>query len=560
MAEAQSLASKLLQRDEALRSLRSDYERLWEDIANHVIPRRGEFLEKERSGAERNRYIYDSTAPRALELFASQLMMLLARPESQWFRLEAVDDSGVPQRNLSVSSRQWLESAEKQMRAVLSSRPSDLSIQLHMVFLDLGAFGTTALYVDADARGAVRTQSIHLSEITFEEDPYGNPSTVYRRRKLTPAQAIQAFPDVDPNDVVKDFERVAKENPDREICFLHVVFPLDGSMPGMEGQLPRDARERARLAQAPYASVWVNADDHRIVKSSHYMEMPYIISRWYRTGGYGNDGVRQYGRSPAMTVLPDIRMVNRMDQTILRGAEKLVDPPLMLPEGGLVSPVRLFPGGLTFSDGAVTPQPMIPPGASRIDVGDALLQQKQQAIRDGFFISLMMTPDSPVKTATQVLQEVDERNRALAPMLIRQQTELLEPLIQRVYGLLSRGNAFPEPPAEIADRPIRIAFVSALSSSAKQEEALGTTRIIEALLPWAQVDPGVLDGFDPDEVAETVHAGSGAPDRVLRPRRMVEKVRQQRAEQQQQAQQSERLTQAVEAGAKVAAATGERSR
>ncbi|NBB92349.1 MAG: hypothetical protein GVY32_04175 [Gammaproteobacteria bacterium] len=560
MATAQAIASKLIQRDETLRSLRSDYERLWQDIANHVIPRRGEFTEKESSGAERNRHIYDSTAPRALELFASQLMMLLARPESQWFRLEAVDDKGVPRRDISVEGSQWLENAEKQMRAVLTSRPSDLSIQLHTNFLDLAAFGTTVLYVDADDRGAVRTQAIHLSEVTFEEDPYGNPSTVYRRKKMTPAQAIQAFPNEDPDAVVKNFERMAKDNPDRDICFLHVVFPLDGSMPAIEDQLPRDARERARMADAPFASVWINSDDHRVVKAGHYQEMPYIISRWYRTGGYGNEGVRQYGRSPAMTVLPDIRMVNRMDQTILRGAEKLVDPPLMLPDGGLVSPVRLFPGGLTFSDGAVTPQPMIPPGASRIDVGDALLQQKQQAIRDGFFISLMMTPDSPVKTATQVLQEVDERNRALAPMLIRQQTELMEPLVQRVYGLLSRGNAFPAPPAELDGRPVRVSFVSALSSSAKQEEALGTTRIIEALLPWAQVDPGVLDGFDPDEVAKTVHAGSGAPAAVLRPERVVKRVREQRAQQQRQAEQLDQLTNAIEAGAKVAAATGERSR
>jgi len=560
MAEGRPLALVLGQRDEALRSARSDYEQLWEDIARHVIPRRADFTETERSGAERNRHIFDSTAPRALELFASQLMMLLARPTSQWFKLQAIDDNGVPRNDVSVASSQWLEDAAKQMQAVLSARPSDLALHLHTVFLDVGAFGTAVLFVDADPRGAVRTQSVHLSELTFEQDPYGNPAAVYRKRRLSPAQAVQAFPDVDPNEVVKDFEKRNRDNPDREISFMHAVFPLDGSMPELERQLPSEARQRARLAEAPFASAWVNTEDQRIVKTGHYMEMPYIISRWYRTEGYGFEGVRQYGRSPAMTVLPDIRLVNRMDQTILRGAEKLVDPPLLLPEGGLVSPVRLFPGGLSFSDGAVTPQPMIPPGASRIEVGDALLQQKQQAIRDGFFISLMMTPDSPVKTATQVLQEVDERNRALAPMLIRQQKELLEPLIRRVFGLLSRGNAFPAPPAEIDGAPIHVSFISALSSSSQQEEALGATRIIEGLLPWAQVDPGVLDGFDPDEIARVVHAGSGAPQSVLRSQRKVDQVRQQRAAQQQREEQFDQLTQAIEAGAKVAAATGERSR
>lgn len=555
-----SAATKILERESALRSARSDYERLCEDVANHVIPRRGEFMEKERSGAERNRQIYDSTAPRALELFASQLMTLLARPDRQWFLLQVVNDDGVPTREVSVQGRQWLEKVEHIMMATMASRPAELPVQLHIAFLDLGAFGTPCIYVHTDGRGQLRFQTLHLSEFVFEEDAFGFPSLVFRKKLLTPAQAVQVFSDVDPGEVVKNFDRTVRQSPDRRLPFVHAVFPLDGSAPELMELVPSKARQIALAAGASHGSMWVNAEDQRIVKAGHYQEMPYIISRWYRTGGYNMDGISQYGRSPAMTVLPDIRMVNRMDQTILRGAEKLVDPPLMLPDGGLVSPVRMFPGGLTFSDGAVTPQPMIPPGASRIDVGDALLQQKQQAIRDGFFISLMMTQNSPVKTATQVLQEVDERNRALAPMLIRQQTELLEPLVTRVFGLLQRGGKFPPPPEDIQDRSIRASFVSALSSSQRQEEALGTTRIIEGLLPWAQVDPGVLDSFDPDEIAKAVHAGSGAPDSVLRTERKIRQLRQSRAQQQAQQEMLQQMTEAVEAGAKVAAATGERSR
>jgi hypothetical protein len=244
-----------------------------------------------------------------------------------------------------------------------------------------------------------------------------------------------------------------------------------------------------------------------------------------------------------------------MKETILRGAEKLVDPPLLMPEGGLVSPVRLMPGGLTFTDGQVKPEPLIPPGASRIEMGQELLSRTQDAIRDGFFNPLFVTPDSPVKTATQVLQQVDERNRAVSPMLVRQQTELYHPFIKRAINLLNRAGKFPERPGILIGRPLTVRYVSPLASSQLQLEALGTQRIIEGLLPWANVDPTVLDPFDPDEVAKVVQAGSGAPTKILRSKSALAKLRADRADAAQQQQLTENMVDATGATAKMVAAT-----
>jgi len=254
--------------------------------------------------------------------------------------------------------------------------------------------------------------------------------------------------------------------------------------------------------------------------------------------------------------MPDIRMVNRMQETILRGAEKLVDPPLTVPDGGIVSPVRLQPGGITYTEGQAQPQPLIPTGASRIDVGGQLLQQKQTSIRQAFFVSLFMTQESPVKTATQVAQEVDERNRALAPMLLRLQAELLQPFVRRVFGLLARGGAFEDPPQGLDLSQVDADFVSPLTSSQKQEDALGVQRLMEIVLPFANADEGILDLFDIDEVGRVVQSGTGAPDSILRNEAEIRRLRNARAQQQRRQERLEQVNQRAEAASELTNALG----
>lgn len=524
------LAEALIEREGDLRSgERSELDGLYQQIARYVLPRKSTFSEEVSPGVERNRHILDSTAPRSLELFASFLHTLLNNPATQWFRLRVSSD---PRLNELTSVKQWLEAVERRMLDTLSGEDANLYSHLHEVYLDLGAFGTAVLYVEI-VGGRLRIRAFQLSDCVIDEDASGVIDSVYRRQKFTPRQARQRFGDGPLGPSIDDAK---KQEP---VEFLHAVFPADDA--SMADKLPA----RLRRTNSPVVSVWVNMKDRKTVSAGTFEEFPYMVPRWYKLRG------SVYGRSPAMTALPDIRMTNRMMETILRGAEKIVDPPLYIKDGGLMSPVRLFPGGITFGEGDMEPKPLIPPGASRIDVGDMLLKDRQQAIRDAFFVSLFLTPGSPVKTATQVLQEVDERNRAVSPMLMRTQGELFHRFLLRVYNAMLRSGLLPAAPQELSGQAITVEYVSPLSSSQRQMEALGTLRLVESLLPWGQIDPGVFDGFEPDEAARVVHSGSGAPASILRSKSKIEAVRKARAEQQQQQSALTQLIPAVEAGAKV---------
>lgn len=530
-----ALAKLIMERDAYLRSERQILESVWQNIARYVIPSEATFTEEITPGVERNRYVLDSTAPRSLEMFASFLHSFLNNPASQWIKIRLLGEN--PKRP-NTAMTQWKEEVAAIMLDALSNQDAQLYSSLHQVYLGLGSMGTSVLYEDV-VRNRLAVRNYHLADCTIDEDAYGIVDTVIRQMKYSKRQAAQRW------EQIKDYPNwERREAKGKCLSFAHGVFPTTDDE--VMGTLTK--RDLARVRNAPFVSAWVDIDSRKTMQVGLFEEMPYMVPRWYKSRG------EKYGRSPAMTALPDIRMVNRMAETILRGAEKLVDPPLVIRDGGLVSPVRIFPGAITFTDGDVKIETLIPPGASRIEYGEALRKQCQDAIREAFFVPLFVTPDSPVKTATQVLHQADERNRAVSPMLIRTQDELFHGLLKRSYGLLARNGLIPPPPMEIPEGSLSIEYASPLQASQKQVEALGAMRIVEGLLPWAQIDPNVFDPFNATEVAHIVHAGSGAPASMLESITAIAAKRKARTDAANQQQTLQNMIASVEAGAKVQAA------
>lgn len=527
----------VLDRANAAFSDRADYDTLWQTISNYVIPRKSTFTEQLPAGAKRERYVLDSTAPRSLELFAAFLHAALSSPASDWIQVTASNNPDVMQRD---AMQRWAEATKKKMKAEVSLGVFNAYTAFHESYLDDGAFGTSCLFVDEDTKKhRVRTRNFHLRSIAFDLGPDGRVDTVYHREEMTINAAKKRWGDKLPQrmqDAVKDVLR-SKE------CFTHCVFPAND--PELNHLIPEYNKMAA--GQAAFYAVWITSQGE-VISSGHYEEMPYIISRWSLASG------EKYGRSPAMTVLGDILMVNRMSETMLRGAEKLVDPPWVIPDGAIMSPIRMFPGGITYTDGDVQPHPLVPPGASRIELGDALIKERQQAIREGFFVPLFITPESPVKTATQVLQEVDERNKAVTPMIVRQQAEKMDPYVARVFGIMLRAGRLTPPPLEAGDGSIVISFVSPILSAQDQVAALAVARLYEGLAPWASVAPEIFDNIEIDAVPGIIHKGAGAPLALLAKSTAVKKRRDDRAARETAAAQSEQTTAALEASAKLQAA------
>ncbi|NJL73012.1 MAG: hypothetical protein HC888_16430 [Candidatus Competibacteraceae bacterium] len=92
-----------------------------------------------------------------------------------------------------------------------------------------------------------------------------------------------------------------------------------------------------------------------------------------------------------------------------------------------------------------------------------MMEQRRNAVREGFYFSLMQMVGSPNMTATEWMGRQEEKLRLLGPNLGRIQSEFLSPLIKRRFGLLQRAEQLPPPPEEIQGSAMRIEYVSPLA-------------------------------------------------------------------------------------------------
>lgn len=491
---------------------RANFDTLWQEITQLVIPREATYTEEVTQGQERQRHIVDGTAPRALELFASFVSTTAHNPSSKFFKIKVFGKDEKEIKGQPAVDR-YAEEVEDVIWQQMNA--AKVQSQFHKVDIDLGSIGTGALIIeknsDPDAKSRLKFMSGHMQNIYVVEGEDGTIDTVFRCVDWTAEQWRKKFPDAELGNAIEKALTANEKVPSTaKFKGFHMVFEMYKgiSVPG----LPEN------LKSEKYVHLWVMCHgDPVTVEKTGGDRFKYAVPRWYTTKD------EAYGRSPAMTVMPEIRMANRMRDTILRAGEKAADPPQLLPDGKLIGPLRLFAGGVSFTDGDVVPQSLVGNG-TRYDVSERLHGDTRDAIREGFFVPLFATPDAPVKTATQVLQETDERNRAVSPMMIRMFEELLEPTLNESFLILDEVNALPPKPAGFEDAVIKIQYISPILAAQKQTEALGTIRLIEGLLTWveAKQNPGILDLFDENEVALVQHEGSGAPRRILARKSVVE--------------------------------------
>jgi hypothetical protein len=519
---------------------RAVWESHWEEIAERVLPRSAEFTGHRTQGDKRTAKLYDATAALALERFAAAVESLLTPRGAKW---HMVRSSNV-ELNKDDDVRLWFDQVNDALFHHRYSPKANFSSQFHEGYMSLGAFGTAGLFVDEAPVRGLMYRSIHLADLFIAENEFGMIDTVFRRFEVSARQALRMFDD---GDLSTDLSKAAREKPDTRVQLLHVV-------------MPRSDRDPSRLDRknAPWFSGYYEVKTKQLIEEGGFTSNPYIISRY-------NTGPREtFGRSPAMTILPDIKMINEMSKTVIRAGQKVVDPPLLIADEGVLFPINTNPGKVTFARMDGRSQAPIQPlfTGARVDIGFEMMEQRRKVINDAFLVTLFqILVETPTMTATEVLQRAQEKGALLAPTVGRQQTELLGPTIDREFDILDSQGLIPPIPDILieAGEEYEIEYVSPLSRAMKAEEGVGILRTLEMVQPIAAVDPSVMDNFDTDEITRILADTNGAPQRILRSQDAIASLREQRGQQQQVQMLIDNAPQAADAALKVSqiAASGQ---
>tara|TARA_Y100000592_G_scaffold82679_1_gene131627 strand:- start:807 stop:2387 length:1581 start_codon:yes stop_codon:yes gene_type:complete len=495
---------ELIRRFSQLKTTRGTWESHWQEIADYVLPRRADVTTKRARGDKRTEKIFDSTAINAAELLASSLHGMLTNAASPWFMMKYKDSEF----NRDDAAMEWLEEATHQMYIILNR--SNFQQEVHELYADLITFGTGSMMIEKDEVSGLRFSTRHISEIYIQENEFGRVDTVYRKFKMSARAAFQMF-----GEVSSKITKLKDKNPYDEIELLHIVLPRDEFDP-----------RKIDAINKPFASIYCDPETTELLGEGGYDEFPYVVPRFLKSS------VETYGRSPAMVALADIKMINKMSETIIKAAQKTIDPPLLVPDDGFMLPIRTVPGGLNFyrsgSRDRIEPLNTNP----NIGLGVQYEDQRRDAIRKAFYVDQLLLAQRVNMTATEVLQRNEEKMRMLAPVLGRLQSEMLKPLIDRCFNIMLRMNMFPVPPESLQGKDIDIEYTSPLARSQRGGDITAAVRALEILSPLSQLAP-VFDYIDPDKFVRHITEVLGVPAKILRSDQEVGQLRQQRAAAQQ---------------------------
>ena len=133
-------------------------------------------------------------------------------------------------------------------------------------------------------------------------------------------------------------------------------------------------------------------------------------------------------------------------------------------------------------------------------------------------------------TATEVLQRQEEKLRMMGPALGRLQSEMLGPMVERVFGLLMRRGKFPAAPEVLADAEYDIEYVSPLARAQKQSDANGLLRVFEIGSPIIQMQPDSAQIINGEDTLRWLGDMFGVPNSLFKSKEEMEQIKQQQAE------------------------------
>jgi hypothetical protein len=505
-------------RQAALESQRSNFDTQWQEIAEYVVPHSANFNRKVTPGEQRMQRVFDSTPVMANVRFAAAMQSMMTPATQRWHQLEPVDPWLADNHEVRVYCDELVE----RLFAARYSPRAQFGQAIGEGFLAFGAFGNSVIEVSERMGEHLIYRAGHPREFYLIENEAGVVDALHRKFIFTARQAVERFgKDALPDEIKRAFEKA----PETEFEFVHAVLPV------------AEARERGYDKPLPafmrYGSCYLSMTGRKVVREAAYRTFPFAVGRYQTHVG------EVYGRGPGDIALPDIKMLNEMMKTIIRAAHKAVDPPLLLPNDGVLQSFATRPNAMNYgamaSNGNALVQALKSGG--EIGLGFELIEATRKAINDVFHVSLFtVLVDKPTgMTATEAMIRAQEKGALLAPIGQRAQGELLGGLIMRELDVLEAAGQLPPMPDVLAEAgghaALRVQFAGPINQAQKAQDGVNLLNFIQTVGGMAEMFPGALDRVDEDEIVTLMADAQGVPDKALRDMKDVLAMRQQKQQQ-----------------------------
>lgn len=535
----EATAKDIIQRADRLFTDASSFRAAWQEIGDYMLPGRRNFNGIANTGQRSTDYLFDGTAISASHLLAASIHGSMTSPDSVWAYLRAQDDYI----NDSQPCAVWLDDTTRRMH--WHFQQSNLYAEIGEVYLDEILFGTADLYSTeknpaSPTFSGFRFKAFPCGDFVIDENAEGIVDEFYLPYQEYSARAmVQSWPETCSDSV----RQTAEKDPFAKVQVVYGVRPRkNGTANGFASRMPWEA-------------VWLERNTQTILESSGHNEMPHHVPRWTKGPG------EVYGRGPAWFALPDTKSLNGAKKLELDGWALSIRPPYKRLEHQIVGRVRLTPGGETLVRNLDDIKQLFDVKTDW-NATQVKSQEIQRGIREIFFRDQLELVENDRMTATEVQSRVELMQRFLGPALGRNNSELLQPLIQRCFLMLyRRGGLLPPPPEMSAyirsGGALQIRYEGPLARAQRLSELSAVQRAMNTFAAMVQLDPRAaraLDNVDWDGVADIVLDATGVSARGRRDPRQRDRMRQEMARQMAEQAQMGQVSQIAESAGRAAPA------
>jgi len=504
------VAKNYLERYQRAKTVREQFIPLFEECYEYSMPQRESFY-TESIGQRRDEKIFDETAVVGVQEFASRLQAGLVPNFARW--ADFVAGSEVPKEQRDAVNND-LDEVTDYVFEVLQN--SNFGQEVHESFMDL-AVGTGVLHVaEGDAIHPINFSAIPLPHVVLDTGPDDKIDHIFRERKLRYSDLPLLYPK---GMFSEKLTRLMQQSPDVKTNILEVI-----------------CRDYTKLNEDAFLSYVIEMTDKSVITMDSFKGVgsnPFICFRWSKCAG------EIYGRGPLMNALSAIKTTNLTVQLVLENAQMAISGIYQLDDDGIVNPdtISLVPGTvIPKAPNSAGLQPIR--AAGNFDVSQFILNDMRLNIKRALYNEMLGDPNKTPATATEIAERMADLSRQIGSAFGRLQSELVQPVLQRVIYILRKQGRIDIP--TVNGRQVKVRSVSPLSQGQAKADINNTAA-------WMQL---VLQSFGPEvmnllisgeDVAAHLAKKFNVPDSLIRDASQRQEMIQlmQQAQQMQQMQQQQ---------------------
>lgn len=507
-------------------SERSNFNDLWNSAIGMCRPEAEDVYHGDTAGEKKRVDRYIDTGVQSLDSFTSGMTSTLIPKGSKFFEFTPSKTGPLAG---SDEYKRWLLDCSRITLDYLNE--SNFFSEAAKALSDLGVIGTALLLTEPCKEEGVKYKTFYINRFAMLEDSNGKIDTVFFKLQMTARQLKQKFGEDKLGD--KQLNDLKIGNDDNKHSVIQCIYPRSDFVKGA-----------LKPSKFKFANIYLLEDEGSTLLESGFPEMPASVCRWIQSSN------EIYGRSPAMQAQGDLAMVNQMEYTKLKSAQRIANPQWLLPDDGSVRNLNNQAGGIVYYNATnqnAKPEQIAPRDMPNIT--DAYQEKKIASIEKAFHLDVwnpLQDVTSSNASATEIQARMSVAKQSLVPKINRVIDELLEPTFKRTFQVLYDGGNFPQAPSDVNVKNIKVNFLSSAGLILRQIESVGTLQTLESLSMMAQVDPTVFDYIDTDAVVKQLAYSNAVPTEIIKSDYTVKQLREVRAKQQEQQQAQQQMVDAAD--------------